>query len=317
MSLVAIVLLTACGTEAVAPAPPAAQLAADDPPQFSDWSTPVNLGPIVNSASTDIEVSISKDGLSLYLASNRPGGFGGFDIWVSQRASVEDLWGPPQNLGAAINTSFNEQAPAVTLDGHRMYFFSNRPGGFGGNDLYVTRRRDKRDDFGWQPPANLGSGVNTSSNENLSAPFEETLYFNSNLPGGVGGTDIYASTPNPDGIFGPAVLVPELSSPLQDAGMAIRRDGLELILASNRSGSIPPDPPGAIGFDLWVSTRTSTSDPWSVPTHLGSVINTAGGESRLAMSFDATTLYIISDRAGGSGSLDLWVSTRTKLTGPD
>jgi len=283
---------------------------AGDDLQFSEWSAPVNLGPVVNSPLTDIEVAISKDGRSLYLASNRPGGFGGFDIWVSQRASVDDAWGTPQNLGPIVNTSENEQSPFLAIDGHRMYFLSNRPGGLGGNDLYVSQRHHKRDDFGWQPPENLGGGVNTSSNENLPVRFEDILYFNSNRPGGVGATDIYASSLQPDGTFGPVVLVPELSSPLRDAGMAIRRDGLEMILASDRAGSIG-------GFDLWSSTRPSTSDPWSTPVHLGVVVNTASGESRLALSFDGTTLYIISDRPGGVGNLDLWVSTRSKLNHGD
>src|SRR5580765_5344319 len=65
---------------------------------YSDWSTPVNLGPTINSASSDQEAGISRDGLSLYFASNRPGGFGGFDMYVSQRASVDDPWGSPMNL---------------------------------------------------------------------------------------------------------------------------------------------------------------------------------------------------------------------------
>jgi hypothetical protein len=105
---------------------------------------------------------ISKKGLSLYFTSatcgsdpSPPGcrpGFGGWDIFVCQRATVNDPWGPAQNLGPAINTPYNEGAPSLSVDGHRMYFASNRPGGFGGNDLYVSRRHDKRDDFGWQPP---------------------------------------------------------------------------------------------------------------------------------------------------------------------
>src|SRR6185436_20973848 len=77
-------------------------------PGFSDWSTPVNLGPLINSAFNDIGPALSKDGLSLYFYSNRPGGFGGLDIWVSQRASDEDAWGSPINLGPVINTSATE-----------------------------------------------------------------------------------------------------------------------------------------------------------------------------------------------------------------
>jgi hypothetical protein len=234
----------------------------------------------------------------------------------SPNASLDAPWGAPENLGPAINTAFNDQAADLTPDGHRMYFMSDRPGGFGGNDLYVSRRRDKRDDLGWHLPENLGGVVNTAFNEQLPLFFEDemtgttTLYFNSNRPGGVGGsTVIYASMLQPDETFGPAVLVPELSSANRDADPTIRRDGLELILASDRLGSV-----GGVGrFDLWISTRTSTSDPWSTPVNLGPVINTAEGESRSSLSFDATTLYMISDRPGGSGNQDVWVSTRTKL----
>ena len=72
---------------------------------------------------------LSKDELSLYFSSNRPGPFGGEDVWVSQRASREDPWGPAVNLGAAINTEFNERAPALSRDGHWLFFASTRPGG--------------------------------------------------------------------------------------------------------------------------------------------------------------------------------------------
>src|SRR6266852_3484845 len=76
--------------------------------KFSRWSAPVNLGPAVNSSSDDYHPAISRDGLSLYLTSTRPGGFAttpGFeDIWVSHRATVDDVWGPPQHLGPNINS---------------------------------------------------------------------------------------------------------------------------------------------------------------------------------------------------------------------
>jgi len=78
----------------------ASVLAAEDPPQFSDWSAPVNLGAPVNSVGTEVDPFISKDGLSLYFACQGcPGGYGSYDLFVSQRASVHDPWGPPQNLG--------------------------------------------------------------------------------------------------------------------------------------------------------------------------------------------------------------------------
>src|SRR3989442_8868594 len=90
---------------------------------FSDWSAPVNLGPVINSASSDQGPAISKDGLSLYFTSNRPGGLGGpFDMYVSQRASVDDPWGAPMNLGPTVNTAFDEGNPALSRDGHLLFF---------------------------------------------------------------------------------------------------------------------------------------------------------------------------------------------------
>src|ERR1044071_9067602 len=76
--------------------------------KYSDWSTPVNLGSAINGTSSDQGPSISKNELSLYFTSNRPGGFGGFDMYVSQRASVDDPWGPAINLGSNLNTAFDE-----------------------------------------------------------------------------------------------------------------------------------------------------------------------------------------------------------------
>ena len=127
--------------------------------RYSDWSAPINLGPVVNSTATDRGPAISKDGLSLYFASTRvPGSFGGEDIYVSQRESQDSEWGPPVNLGPTINTTANEMVPAFSRDGHLMFFASNRPGS-AGVDIWVSRRQQTHDDFGWQPPENLGAGV--------------------------------------------------------------------------------------------------------------------------------------------------------------
>jgi Tol biopolymer transport system component len=287
--------------------------------QFSDWSAPVNLGPAINTTLYfEQGAAISKDGLSLYFHSNRPGGFGGADIYVSQRPSVDAPWGPPQNLGPNTNTPGTEASPMLSPDGHSLYFQSNRPGGFGGTDLYVSRRHNKRDDFGWQPAENLGSGVNSAAQEQQPWIFEDdttgitTLYFTSNRPGGLGGSDIYASELQPDETFGPAVLVAELSSPANDGGPTVRRDGLEIIFPSNRPGSL-----GTLGDDdLWVSTRPSTSDPWSAPVNLGPVVNTVYTDGLPELSFDGTTLYFNSADPTLT-SFDLFVTTREKLPGPD
>lgn len=312
------------------------RVTADDPEQFGPWSAPVNLNnyptpgaSTINSASTVVDPFISKDGLSLFFACDGcPGTYGGFDLYVSQRASIADPWGPLQNLGPTINTPYNESNPALSNDEHRLFLTSNRPDGFGGArnfgrvDIYVSRRHNKRDDFGWQAPENLGDGVNSQFNDRAPSYFEDektgaiTLFFHSDRRGGLQPNDIYTSTLQPDETFGPAVLVPELSSDRNDRQPAIRRDGLEIFFDSNRLGGIGG---AGGGIDLWTSTRASTSDPWSPPVNLGPVVNTLNHEGSAALSWDGTTLYFMSaGRPDGTGPfLDLYMTTREKLKAQD
>jgi hypothetical protein len=131
---------------------------------FSNWSTPVNLGPTINSSAFEGCHFVTEAGLSLYFASDRPGGLGDRDIYVSRRAGINDPWGPPQNLGATINTVSDDRCPFVTPDGHTMIFASARSGGQGMGDLYVSFRRNPLDNLAWETPQNL-TELNTASDE--------------------------------------------------------------------------------------------------------------------------------------------------------
>ena len=272
---------------------------------FSEWSLPVNLGPPINTPGTEVGPHLSKNGLSLYHLRN-------FDVFVSQRATVDDAWEARQSVGSSINTTFNEASPSLSLDEHVLLFASDRPGGLGGFDLYFSRRHNRRDDLGWQSPVNLGDGVNTPANELQATLFEDeatgviTAYFTSNRPDGPGGDDIYASILQPDETFGPAVLVGELSTLSNDSTPCIRRDGLEMFLTSDRPGTLG-------GLDLWVSTRAATTDAWSVPVNLGPVVNTAAMDAGSALSFHGTELYFSSNRADTLGSRDLYRTSRSKI----
>ena len=171
------------------------------------------------------------------------------------------------NLGATINTAANERSPGLSRDGHYLYFATTRPGGSGGFDIWVSWRHDKGDDFGWQPPVNLGSQFNSVGTDAGPAYFENDdggvplLFLASNRAGGAGGLDIYVSGLTAGGSFGPPVLVNELSGALNDLTPGVRHDGLEVIIASNRAGSIGAQ-------DLWVSTRKTVGDLWSAPVNL-------------------------------------------------
>ena len=256
--------------------------------KYSDWSAPINLGPIVNSTSADRGPAISKDGLSLYFALTRPVvGFGGEDDGERDGPGVLALW-------------------PLTV------FASNRLGGVGGVDIWVSRREHTHDDFAWQPAENLGAGVNSTSTDAGPSYFDNDevgvpqLYFNSNRLNGSG--SIYVSEQAADGSFGPAVLVLELS--LGDGNRAsIRHDGREIFFTSTRPASI------ANSADLWVATRETVFDAWSEPINLGSTVNGELIDVQPYISADRETLFFASTRPGGFGSTDLYMSTRTKLSG--
>jgi hypothetical protein len=284
----------------------------DSGSHFGKWSMPESLGPVVNSEANEDLPHISRSGLSLYFVSDRvPGSFGSFDIWVARRETREDPWGTPINLGSNINTSANERGPALSRDGHYLFFSSNRqPGGFGNQDLWASYRKHTHDDFSWGPPVNLGPGVNTAEadfgaayleNEETDVP---TLYF-VRLEGGVD-ANIFVSERQPDGSFGPGTPVTELNTPTNDLRPTIRPSGLEMMFNSTR--------PGSLGHDLWVSTRDNIFQPWSTPVNAGPTLNTASNELFPTLSSDGTTLIFASNRPGGlgSGTNDLYVSTRKK-----
>ncbi|HEX5110100.1 MAG TPA: hypothetical protein VFV95_16730 [Vicinamibacterales bacterium] len=282
-------------------------------PNLSDWSAPVNLGPFINSADNEQGPALSKDRLSLYFSSNRSGGRGLSDLYVSERDSVTEAWGPPLNLDV-VNSNAEETAPNISRDGHWLFFMSRRTGslvnaaGVAGFDIWVSYRVHVHDDFDWQPPVHLEPPVNSTSfdqspfffdNEDLGVP---QLFFTRTTP--TTGNDIFVSHLLPDGTFGSPTLVSELNSAVSDAGASVRFDGLEFFFFSRR--------PGFGNSDLWTATRDTVFDPWSTPVNLGALVNSAALDFDPHIDSSREALYFVSDRAGGVGGQDLYVSTRTK-----
>ncbi len=145
-------------------------------------------GPL-NSESWESQASLSCDGRELYFASLRPGGHGGADIWYARR-SADGSWEDPVNLGPAINTPGDEEAPFITYDGQTLFFSSTGHAGFGEQDLFFCRRQP---DGSWGPPVNLGPPINSPARELglFLSNDGRTGFFASNRPGGHGGMDIY------------------------------------------------------------------------------------------------------------------------------
>src|SRR5213594_1530566 len=249
-SLASITLLVACEST---PDPVAVNLQASSFAN-SEWSPPENLIAI-NSRFNEQAPSLSPDGLSLYFGSNRPrpGGSTDTDLWVSHRSCGDCPWGTPENLGPVVNSSVVDNGPSLSLDGHLLFFTSARTG-VGLNDIYVSRRANPKDDFGWGPPVLLGDGINTAAFE-AGAEYVQSaedgianFYFNRGPSQGA--QDIYAASITRDGeTRGPAELVAELSDPTaNDAAASVRTDGREIFFGSGRIN-------GAGGLDVWFSTR--------------------------------------------------------------
>jgi hypothetical protein len=124
------------------------------PSKDAPWSKPEPLGPSVG-VYTAYCAEVSADGLSLYLGSSRTDGYGSADIWVSNRDATSDPWPEPVNLGPIVNTAYNDGYPSISSDGLALFFCSDRPGGLGSGDIWVTTRPTT--DAEWGPPINYPS----------------------------------------------------------------------------------------------------------------------------------------------------------------
>jgi outer membrane protein OmpA-like peptidoglycan-associated protein len=158
-----------------------------------EWGHVRSLGPVVNSSGWDSQPSLSSDGRALFFSSDRPGGLGGADIWVTRL--VNGQWTAPVNLGAPVNTSANELTPSIAPDDRSLFFSSNGHGGAGGYDIFVVTGGD-RSGNGWRGVENMGSPINSSADEHcfISLPNSRHGFFSSNRDGDF---DLYKADPNP------------------------------------------------------------------------------------------------------------------------
>lgn len=146
---------------------------------YGQWGKPFNAGPAVNGQSADKQPCLSPDGRYLYFSSDRPGGLGKMDIWVSE-LDANGKWGKPVNLGAPINTPEDDICPFIHPDNQTLYFSSDGHNGLGKKDIFVSRR----DSSGrWSEPQNLGYPINTHREE-IGLVVDnsgKTAYFSSNI----------------------------------------------------------------------------------------------------------------------------------------
>ena len=162
------------------------------------WTVPQPLPGDVNSTYRETSVSISKDGNTLYFASDRPGGLGGSDIYVSTKNRMGE-WTKVSNMGPNINSELDEDSPYIDYDGKTLYFSSEGKKGMGGFDIYKVTLVDEKKNQ-WSEPVNLGFPINTPDNDIFYVGSQDTErgYYSSVRDDGMGYSDIYVVTTEPE-----------------------------------------------------------------------------------------------------------------------
>jgi len=262
-----------------------------------EWTNVRNLGPGVNSEHWDSQPWLSSDGRTLYFSSDRPGGRGGTDIYISHRTASG--WSAPANVGLPVNSALDELTPSLSPDNRLLFFSSNGHGGVGGHDLFVVKGGDEA----WSGLENLGTPINSAANEHYyaSIPNSKNALFSSDRSGNL---DNYIAFPNPfppealvtvsgkvidarsRGPVAASITVTDLSS--GEVVSTFRTDGANgeyyVILTRGRRYSITAEAPDYIFY----------SDEYSVPPTAGGadlkkdieLFRTSGGTTRLLVYFD-------------------------------
>lgn len=245
--------------------------------------TPV---PNVSSESADTYVHIAADGLSLYITSQRPGGYGDRDLWVAKRPTENDEWGTPVNLGPKVNSEGWDAHASISTDNLTLYFYGwyGRPGGYSGADLWVSTRETTEDD--WGEAVRLGPPFNGPGNEwtpNISDD-NLSLYFACDLRGGSGGCDMFVSTreTTQDEWGTPVNLGSTVNWSYWDFKADPSADGRTLFFTRIKDTSDD--------YDIWMTRRATIHDDWGTPVPLP--INTSYDDASTSISADGSTLLL-------------------------
>jgi hypothetical protein len=276
------------------------------------FGTPTSISNL-NTAYFDGGPTITADGLTLVFVSDRPGGSGALDLWMTRRASTSAAWGSPANLGPQVNSTAFDAGPCISPDGLSLYFDSTRADGLGSGDVWISTRANISNAFGLA--ALVGPPVSSSSADGLPSITGDglNLFFTSSRTGGFGGRDLWmVSRPRMGAAWTNAQnLGAVVNTSVDDWSPGISADGLLLFFESPRVG-------GYGLTDLWVTGRTNLSSAFGPPVNLGPTINTSFDEAKAAISPDGSTLYFMrwngtSYSPGGVPNFDLWQVSITKL----
>lgn len=257
--------------------------------------TPVNLGPVVNTGARDAEPTFTADGLTMYFNCFDREGETGSDICVSHWE--DNAWSDPRIVWEVSTKEYLEVEPLLSPDGKQLYIMSNRPGGKGGHDIWVSELIEGN----WTTPKNLDGPMNSAYSDHclyFAGDDWEIAYWTSTRPGGFGGNDIWTSE-KVDGLWQAAVnLGPNVNSAASEHHSLPSPDGNSLYVTTTRDD-------GFGGEDIFVTTRDGNGN-WSELTNLGAQVNSDQHDRCPAFSPDFKTFFFDSERSGGYGNKDLW-----------
>jgi outer membrane protein OmpA-like peptidoglycan-associated protein len=261
-----------------------------------------NLGPVVNGPDSDFGPIVTADGNALYFTSDREGGFGGQDIWVSRR--VNGQWSTPVNLGDQINTKYNEGPDTLSVD-ERVMFFTRcdkevNKGNPGTCDIYTATWDETAQQ--WTGAAMLGSGVNSRYNDaNASLSYDaSTLYFCSDRPSEdkkLNTWDIFVSHKQGNDWGEAQRLGPPIDTPGNEIHVMIHQDNQTLYFSSDSHG-------GFGGADIFVSRIEN--GVFGEPQNLGPLINTPDNDMYFTIPASGDLAYFASNRKGTVGLEDIY-----------
>lgn len=199
------------------------------------WTPPKNMPRPINGDSHDACIALSPDGKTLFVYKTGSGKSKMGDIYYSKR-NADDTWSDPKSMGDRINTKYREPSISITHDGNTVYFSSDRPGGFGGLDIYKSTKNDQGE---WSEPINLGPTINTPYDED--APFihnETMLYFSSQGHSSMGGYDVFVSEFNGKEWTKPQNLGSPINTADDDIYFVVSADNKRGYFSSGRAGGL-------------------------------------------------------------------------------
>jgi len=250
----------------------------------------------VSTPRTEIRITFSPDGSRmLWGVAGRTDGPGGLEILESVRTGRD--WSQPALVD--FNTPANDFDPSFAPDGSGVYFFSNRPGGLGGDDIYFVPFEATTQRYG--AARNLGPAVNSAGDEwaPCVSPDGQRLLFASDGRGGAGRHDLFIARRGADGLWRPAEPIIELNTPAEDFDAAFLHDGHSLVFSrGDLEGRV------ALFWAPWTGERYGTS------AILGEAVNSPGPDAFANGPSIAATepgwLYFSTHREGGAGRMDIY-----------